>query len=260
MQSKISYRSRVQTFAMESHKKVFKSVRDISAFFGVTFVLFDEDPRLTMKLIFALQICFQLFTYNFCSFEWVKTALYFVLMTVQVTLPMVIEFFINIEAFMKRSLEEKLLRKYWKLEKILQLNFGVGKTKELEVAGNIFKIKLLIILLVRISKIIWAGTEFSLSMMMTELVASASAYAFTFYVDWMTVLVKSYSKHISPSNVSSLAMQCDYLDFYKLANLLMKRFSVTLLMNVTYTFIILIINFYFCFIRIVYGPMKYESH
>lgn len=241
---------------MESTKKVFKSVRDISAFFGVTFVVFDEDPRLTAKLIFALQFCFQLFTYNFCSFAWVKTALYFVLMTVQVALPMVIEFFINLEAFMKRSLEEKLLKKYWKLENILKLRFGIVELKELRVASFVFKTKLTIIVFVRILKMIYAGTEFSLSMAMTELVASASAYAFSFYVDWMTILVKNYLKNISSSNIKSREIHSDYLKFYELASLLMKRFSMTLLMNTTYIFVIMIINFYFCFIRIVYGPMK----
>lgn len=245
---------------MESHKKVFKGVRDISAFFGVSFVVFAEDPHLTIKLIIALQVLFQLITYNFCSFEWVKSALYFVLMSIQVTLPMVIEFFINVEAFVKRSLEKKLLRKFWKLEETLKFKFGIFELRELKTASYIFKAKLAIIILVRISKVIWAGAEFSLSMMMTELVASTSAYSFTFYIDWMTILAKNYSKNITPSNASNLAIHKDYLEFYKLANLLMKRFSMTLLMNTTYIFIVLIINFYFCFIRIVYGPMKYECH
>lgn len=246
---------------MESHRKVFKSVRDISAFFGVTFFVFDnEDPRLTMKLIFALQFCFQLFTYNFCEFAYVKTALYFVLMTVQVALPMAIEFFITLEACMKRSLEEKLLKKYWRFEEVLKAKFGIVELKELKLASLIFKTKIVIIVLVRIAKVIWAGAAFSLSMMMTELVASASAYSFTFYVDWITILVKNYSKNISTENIFRLGIQKDYLEFYKLANLLMKRFSMTLLMNTTYIFVILIINFYFSFIRIVYGPMRYENH
>ena len=244
---------------MEGFQGIYKSVEKICKIFGVNFVPDDDcSNRRRIRNIVCIQIFFHLFTIYFypASFDGVQLPVYFGLLFTQIVSPLFIEFAINIEAFQKRFDEVDILASFKGLEDKFPSKVIEAEFKELKQASLNFRLKFLILIVIRIIEIIWAGTTFSLNMMMPELVLSASDFAFTFYVDWLTVLTKAFSRNISERKLTTKEIKHHFLEFHRLAKHLTERFSLSLLLNITFNFIISVMSFYWFFIRIVYGPMR----
>jgi hypothetical protein len=162
----------------------------------------------------------------------------------------------NGEAYKKRNLENKVLRQFQKLDEALKGNFNVCKNVGEWNCYVKFLVKFSVLIVVKILKLFFAGTVFSVTMMFPELVMSTSDYAFTLYVDLLTIRIRNYSKSINHTNFKVLEVRQDFLAFHKLSLMLMKRFRISLFLNITLNFVLLIINMYWIFIRIVYGPFR----
>lgn len=240
---------------MNSHEKVYKSVAIISAILGTNFTMTGKYSRLKIGLIIALQAIFVAFTSCFYSLTH-KALIYLIILIIQTVGPLVIEIFVNMESFAKRATECEILRKFKKLRKTLTSKSQVEEPKELTRAKNVYLSKFFVLIVVRAIKLYRGGAQISLNMMMPELVTSASLFTFTFYVDWLRILARSYSRNLSADKVGRLRAKQHYMDFYKLSNLILHRFSISLFLNTTFNFTILIISLYYIFLRIVYGPMK----
>lgn len=240
---------------MNSHEKVYKSVEIISVIFGASFAMTGKYSELKILLIIALQAIFVAFTICFYSLT-KKILIYLMILIIQTVGPLVIEIFVNMESFKKRSTELKILQKFKKLRQTLPAESQVKELKELTRAKNVYLFKFFILFVFRVVKLFRGGVIISLNMMIPELVISASLFAFTFYVDWLSVLARSYSRSLLADKMVKLRVKQHYMDFYKQANLLLHRFSISLFLNTALNFIILIISLYYIFLRIVYGPMK----
>lgn len=231
-------------------KFYFAGVELISSFFGVNF-----STKRDNKLILIIQcffIAFTCFFYRY-SLKNILLPVFFVLIVVQVIFPLIIEIAISCEALYKKKFEVKIWKKFKTLESILEKNLGQRQLNEVNHAFTWLIVKFMFLLILRTLKIIFGGVTFSFNMLFTELCCSASDYAFTFYVDLLTIYVKCYSEKLLRGD--QMDIRKDYLTFYKLANLLTRRFSISLLLNVTFNFITLIISFYWIFIRIAYGRL-----
>jgi hypothetical protein len=95
-----------------------------------------------------------------------------------------------------------------------------------------------------------------LNAMMTELVCSVSDFAFIFYIDLLKIYVRQYASSITSENIATLDVRRHFLTFHKLTRMITGRFSLSLFMNIAFTFVTLITSFYWVFIRIIYGPLK----
>lgn len=240
-------------YTMISQAKLTGTVQTVSAFFAVNFT-----TKFSKLFILYLQ-CFFAFVTVFCmfsTFEGVKIPVYIFVLIIQIIIPLFIEICINIEAFKKKNKEENILKKFENLDKTLEISFSVRELSGIDFVHLKFLLKFLVLIVVRVIKLMFAGTVFSVNMMFPELVASVSDYAFTLYVDLLTIRIKTYSKNVDVNNAKTLQTRQDFLAFYKMANLLTERFRVSLFSNITLNFVVLIINMYWIFIRIVYGPFR----
>lgn len=242
---------------MAEQKYLTKLVNKITIFFGVNFS--NNGHHI---LIIYLQILFLLLSLYFApaTFENItKFSILMLIYIVQVTLPFFVEIFLSVEAFNKRKLEFKILKKFEKIENILKLNFNCEIKSETNAACFNFAFKILILLFVRLLKIKFSAVPISLHMMIPELVCSISDYSFIFYVDILYVYVNKYCQLMNNDNIIKININDDYLQFLEISNMISKRFSVGLLLNVTFNFIVLIIDFYWIFIRISFNRLKLKG-
>lgn len=243
---------------MEIRGKYSKLVRNILTYFGVNFVFLKLDHELKLAGVVFLQVFF-IFVTIFCtpsSLDGVTLAFYMFLLAFQILTPLFIEILIYFEAYKKRDFEFRIVEKFQELDLVLEKNFNVFEVPKVNNICAYLVLKFLILLLVRGLKILYAGEIFSLNMMFSELVCSAGDYSFTYYVDLLRAYIKTYCKEISHNNIKELNIHEDYLTFYKLFKLLTRRFSITLLSNISFTFITLVMSCYWIFIRITYGPLR----
>jgi hypothetical protein len=242
---------------MESQTKLIGRVQTISAVFGVCFALNLKRPQIIFRII-LVQIIFISFTCSFFkgSFSEITNLIHLALLAVQCAVPLIIEIFINIEAFRKRHNEERIVKTFRELQSALITDLGRNDIKGSTSICVSFIVKIIILIIVRLLKVIIADTLYSLNAMMTELVCSVSDYAFIFYVDLLKIYVREYTSSITSKNIENLDVRKHYLSFYDLSKMITQRFSVSLFLNIAFTFITLITSFYWVFIRIIYGPLK----
>lgn len=230
-------------------------VKHISACFGVNFL---SKSKISLFVIILLQFSFVSITI-LCTpptFEGVILPFYFILLALQNIVPLFIEVAINMNAYERKNVELKMRKSFRELEMILDVNFNVQFSNEITKISHRFILKYFVLLIVRVLKIIYAGSVYSVNSMFTELVCSASDYAFIFNIEKLSVYIKKYRNGINRENIKHLNIREHYLVFYKVANLITRRFSFSLFINITFTFITLITSSYWIFIRITWGPLK----
>jgi hypothetical protein len=238
---------------MESHVKFTQIVQNISSFFGVTFkTKFPNSSIVFLQIFFAFVTIYS----TFPTMDEVTKPIYVFVLIVQLIIPLIIGICINVEACKKKNIEEKIDRKLENLDKILNENFNVCEIYGVKFLCFEFISKLLVLIVIRVFKLFFAGAIISLCMMFPELVGSVSDYAFTLYIKLLTIRIKTYSANIKTENIEHLKIRKDFLAFYKVAQLITERFRVSLFLNITLNFVVLIINMYWIFIRIVYGPFR----
>lgn len=245
-------------FNMENKSDFIVKVHKISSIFGVYFS-YPKNGRPSIGFICSLQLFYLFITVYFfaSSFEGVTLPIYFVILFIQLVVPMFIEITINVEAYMKRSVDLRIVENFHHFENILNKSFNTKIHRETNLAFIQFVAKLVVLVIVRLLKIYMAGATFSINMAFTELVSSACDFAFTFYVDLLTIYIKSYTRSISSENFVSSTVKKDFLSLYNQSKLIIHKFSVGLFLNISFNFIALIINLYWIFIRVVYGPLRY---
>lgn len=238
---------------MEAQAKSTRIILNISSIFGVNFTI-----KRFKFVSFAFQCFFTLFTiyYLFPTMGGVTIPIYVAVLVIQLVFPLAFGIFMSAEAYKKRNLERKILAKFEKLDEALKENFSVCEVVGEEKCYSKFLSKFSALIIVRILKLYFAGVDFSLAMMFPELVGSANDYLFTYYVDSLAIRIKNYATAINSNNFKVLQVRRDFLAFYNMANMLMQRFQISLFLNITLNFVMLIVNLYFLFIRIVYGPFR----
>lgn len=234
---------------MESGKSYSRGIDIISAIFGVNFT-----TNFKVGFLISLQAVFVLFSCCFFSFVDAKNHIYLMIVVIQTVVPLIAQVVVNIEAFLKRSTEVQITNGFEKLQSELFTGSAENISKQLTCARTRFFLKLSILLVIRAIKI-WFSPRFSLNTMMPELIGSVNFYLFTFYIDWLTAIVRSYARNVTPRNVVQLKLKQHYSTFYRQGHFLMQRFRISLLLASTINFVMLIISFYYIFLRIVYGPM-----
>lgn len=246
---------------MDLPRRLIGRVQKISSFFGVCFAhsVYRRRNLLSIVIVQIYFISFSTFL-TFSSLAGVSHPFLFVLVTIQVILPVFIEMTINIEAYKKHNLDVKIEKKFKQLDDILENELKVEAISEAASCFSSFMLKLCLLIVVRILKIFFAGVLFSMNVMFCELVSSVCDYAFSFYVQLLRVYVRAYSRNMSTSNSSKLEVRKHLLVFYKIARLLKRRYAISLLLNISYSFISLITCLYWFFIRIIYGPLKCDDH
>lgn len=242
---------------MESQKKLVGRVNQISAVFGVCFSFKLKSPEWIVKVI-VVQMVFAAFTSYFFnhSFRGFTNPMHLALMGLQCVVPLIIEILINIEAFRKRKNEDKIVKTFETLQMTLVEDFGCTEVKGSNTIFWSFVVKIFVLIVVRMLKVFIADFFYSLNAMMTELVCSVSDFAFIFYIDLLKIYVRQYASSITSENIATLDVRRHFLTFYKMTRMITGRFSLSLFMNIAFTFVTLITSFYWVFIRIIYGPLK----
>lgn len=239
---------------MEVEESYTKKIRKVSYIFGVNFWFPPETRKCLTVASILLAFFFVIFTIFLIPASYVgfnlMNSLFFVTFAIQLFYPLFVEICINIEAYRKRNIEEEIVGKFLELEKTLKKKFDVDEMREVKVLINYFFLKFLILIVVRILKIQFSGVAFSFVTMIPELVCSASDYSFSFYVDLLSVHIKSYARNINPTNVRKLKVEKDFTNFCKLAQAINDRFFVALLLNIISMVLWTIISFYWIFVRI----------
>lgn len=238
---------------MESQSRSTRFVLNISSCFGVNFTVWSSHFG-----VFYLQLFFAFVTV-FCLhavMDSVTIPVYIFVLIVQIVCPLMFGICMNFEAYRKRKLEQKIVENLKNLDKALKINFATHEVIGDENCSVKFLTKFSILIVVRIVKICFAGVLISMSMMFPEFVGSANDYAFAFYVDLLKVRIQNYSIVIKDENFDVLEARKYFMTFHKLSQMLIERFKISLFLNITLNFIVLIINMYWIFIRIVYGPFR----
>lgn len=244
---------------MEEQKSLIRLVKKVSMFFGVNF---SNQSRHSTFSIISLQVFFLFVSLYFAPAVYApfkKISIMLILYIFQAAVPLFIEIAANVEVFKHKKLEFKICRKFEKIENFLKLDFDPEIKNEMNFVFFCFVAKILIIFLVRILKIRFAGIELSLHTMIPEAVCSVANYSFTFYVDVLYIYMKKYSQLMKQSQIIQLNISDDYLKFFKLSEMICKRFSLSVLLNVTINFILLTIDFYWIFIRLLFNHLKLEG-
>ena len=240
---------------MDSQSRSTRFVLNISSCFGVNFTVGSSHFG-----VFYLQLFFAFVTV-FCLYavmESVRIPVYIFVLIVQIVCPLIFGICMNFEAYRKRKLENKIVENLKKLNKALKTNFATHEVISDENCSVKFLTKFSILIVVRIVKICYAGTLISMSMMFPEFVGAANDYAFAFYVDILKVRMQNYSTVMKSENFDVPEARKYFMAFHKLSHMLIKRFQISLFLNITLNFIVLIINMYWIFIRIVYGPFRWN--
>lgn len=148
---------------------------------------------------------------------------------------MLIELFICFEAYTKRSLERKIEEKFEDLEDMLEKSFSLSieDSSEVKCLFYSFILKFFIIFVVRTLHTVFGAIPLSIALMFTEFVTTASDYAFTLKVNLLKVYVKKYCSEISPNNIKQLEMDKNLTKFYEMSQLILRRYSISLLLNIT---------------------------
>jgi hypothetical protein len=236
-------------------------VRRISSLFGVYYKFSESDsllPKLLCSelLIIISNLCFIPFLYK-RTFG--MSNVFFIIYTIQWMLPLMNAICISLEAYRKRSIESKIVSNFAKLEKIVSKNFGSIYLKEVKIISFKFVTKLMILLIVRALHMKFSNIYLSLTLMITELVCAVSDFMFTFYVNLLQIQIKKYTSDITPLNIKKLKVHEEAMVFYKLSKLLCQRYSIALFVNISFNFILLIIGFYWIFIRIAFNHLKLKG-
>lgn len=225
-------------------KEIMKNVKIVSSFFGVHFV-FADDSKQSFKifLITSLQFCFFCFTiygYQKILGDMEFSNVFYNVKAFQVVTPLLIEVVCNLVSLRKRNQERKIIESFEKIGNFHSMKINTNEIKELHHASLKLKVKFSILIVVRIFKSYLHPNDF----------------AFTFYVDWLTVLAKTLSRNIREGNMSENDIKQQYWELHELANNVTERFSLGLFLNVTFNFVLLVFDFYWIFVRIVFGPMR----
>lgn len=238
---------------MDGQSRSTRFVLNISSCFGVNFTVWTSHVG-----VFYLQFFFAFVTV-YCLYsvmDSVTIPVYIFVLIVQIVCPLVFGICMNFEAYRKRKLEKRIAEKLRKLDKTLKMNFAAYEVAGDENCSRKYLTKFSILFVVRIVKICYAGTLISMSMLFPEFVGSANDYAFAFYVDLLKARIQNYSNAIKGDNFEVSEAREYFMAFHKLSQMLIKRFKMSLFLNITLNFIVLIINMYWIFIRIVYGPFR----
>lgn len=238
-------------------------VDKFSKIFGVNFVFSECERIFSVKSVFFLQFLFVIATLYLMPSMFRETTglnnVFFAIFTFQWMFPLFTEICINFEAFKKRNLERKIEVNFTKIEQNFNKNFGVIDLSEVSYVCHAFILKFLVLFTIRIIQIMFSNLLLSIATMFTELVCSASDYAFTFNVNLLKIHIKKYSIEITPQNIKKLKVHEDFSTFYKLSQLLCRRYSISLLLNIILNFVLIVIALYWIFIRIAFGRLKLES-
>lgn len=208
-------------------------------------------------MIFA-QIYFVAFTAWLMRTSFAETTLpvYIFVLVLQLILPFLIEIIVNFESFKKEEKETEILSEFDEIQEILRKNFNCDDASGVERTFLSFTAKFCLMVCIRVLKLFFAGTTFSSNAMFPELVCSINDYAFTFYVELLSVCIKNYADNIKIENVMSMDVRHHHLKFVKLARKINQRFNFGLFFTISFNFILLILSLYWFFIRIIYGPMR----
>jgi hypothetical protein len=241
---------------MDTQVNYSQTIKKVSFVFGVNFMFSSKYQKYLLTASILLQIHFIIFTIFLLPASYKgydrMNAIFFVTYTFQLFYPLLVEIFINIEAYRKRKLEENIVNAFHEIEKLLKEKFGVAKLKGLKILRNRFVLKLLILLLVRALKVQFTFALFSFVTMVPEFVCSANDYLFSYYVDLLTIQMKTYADQINPKTVRKLKADDDLMKFCKLARSINNRFSIGLMMNAVLIFLWTIISLYWIFIRLTF--------
>jgi hypothetical protein len=237
---------------MKDQSSCVKRVQQFASLFGVYFVHSINQNRV-LSAIVLLQIYF--FFYNtlfaFGCFENINRLFNFILHSIPIILPIFIELAINIEALKKVHLDQRIDQKFKELDEMFEVDSEV-KFFSCAFAGKIF-----VLIVVRLLKMFYSGTYFSLSTMITELVLSTCEYKFVFDINLLGTYIKAYAQGARMKTPNeSVEFRKHYLIFYKLSKLISRRYSCSMFLIITFNFITIVTCFYWVFIRIVHGPMR----
>lgn len=242
---------------MDIQKRLLERVQKVSSLCGVCFAQ-SVNRRGNLLSLVILQIYFISFSIflTFSTLGGVKNPFYIVLLSIQVILPVLIEMIINFEAFNKKHLEVKIQQEFKELDDVFENELKVEELTGVGWCFSLFVLKFLVLIFVRILKI-WSTTLlFALNVMFSELVSSSCDYTFSFYVHMLRVYIETYSKRVNSLEHRTKSLKRHVLAFHKIANLIKRRYSVSLFLNIFFSFITLVNCFYWFFIRIIYGPLK----
>lgn len=217
------------------------TIFNFASLFGATFVCSNE---MHLLLVISLQILFLLITASQipASLCCIYSLMHGILLNYQVTLPTILEVLMNIEAWMKPSVE-------------LKIRNEIG-SESCTKASRVFILKFSILLFVRGLKYYYIphALEFVLSTFLNELVTSTCSYLFCFYVDLLRQKIKGLRSSLINNEIDVADLEKEISKLHELSDLIYNRFSTCLIINIVYDFITLIVNLYYTFIRVVYGP------
>lgn len=240
---------------MDSQRRCVRKVSRVAAFFGASFLPARNRKGVIVAIVLT-QVYFIAYSSLLASSSMltVKNAFKFMLLCIPVILPILLEVLTNTEAFMKVQVDVKIENHFKELNEVLREKFNLKEVPGVEFYSTLFILKFLILIVVRCLKIIYSGYFYSLTTMVTELVLSACEYKFCFDVDLLRSYIKAYSRSVVEDKpTKKLNFRHHYLIFYKLSKLISRRYALSMFLIITFNFITVILNFYWVFIRTVYG-------
>lgn len=243
---------------MSEQRSSVKRVQQVAALLGVCFVQ-SINNRGTFAATVTLQIYFFIYTSitSVGSLNGVNRLFNFILLSIPVILPIFIELAINIEAYVKVQLDQKIEREFVKLDEVFRADFKQEDIPGVKFCVLRFAGKLFILIVVRPTKMFYSGVFYSLNTMITELVLSTCEYKFAFDIDLLGAYIKAYADSVRVNtSTQSLNFRKHYLIFYKLSKLISRRYSLSMFLIITFNFITIVTCLYWVFIRVVHGPMR----
>ena len=179
---------------------------------------------------------------------------------IQTVLPFVMHIFMIRQAIKHKDLSAKFDQRIKEIDEFLNLN-EVMKQNIFKKCSTKFLNNLFSLIITRIVKIIlvksYFGMVYTLATMIPEIVFSCNDFYFAFNVNMLSYRINVLNNNIISTKTFDSHFVLDVskisLKIYNESKIIIERYSACLMFSLTQYFVILIINFYWIFIRLSFG-------
>lgn len=184
----------------------------------------------------------------------------YILDFIQTVLPIVMHIFVIKQAWKHRDLSAKTDQRMNEIDELLNLN-EVVKQSIFKKCSRKFLKNVFLLVVTRIVKIIlvksYFGMVYTLATMIPEIIFASNDFYFAFNINLLSGRIDVLNnKLLCPKTLDInlvIEVQKISLKIYNQSKSLMERYSSCLMFSLTQYFVILIIDFYWVFIRISFG-------
>lgn len=200
-----------------------------------------------ISMFFVLEVFYELYALKDLKFS-VGSFLVFI----QIVIPQILQFYFMLDFTRDKNINLRL-----KIHQKLMLTYNHRRLMRLKIKliGQ-----LLLVVGTQLTKLLWVSSYFNISyaisILIPDAVRCANDFMFTYHVDILTLQIKNSMDDVNFYPLTPLLLK-EYrnkiIKYSEICFMLTKFYSTKLLLTITYNFILLIISFYWIFVRIAFN-------